>query len=634
MDSADDALASASTHLDRAPLDTYSTTELHHQDGHLSQNLIDADNESTSSPIDADSKVLAKVRTITTKVKAKLHPRKHDETFIHDDQRVIEGAKIAPTLAPPAPTGRDDDRLFNALPEKPSGPSLKQVVAYPVNTVKSAAGRQGGDAYAENLAKTDITHGANVNIVRAYDIIANTTTDADRVQAMQDLERLEKSRQDSFVRWTMDRHVQKVRRVETVKLPRRPRTEFVEKIEHGRYRTQWKEYGDYLLHFYIERYGAQYIGTSDELPKATQSAIISVFERLILTSAPYQKLLMKSSEVALWKQPKRSACYMAVYFILWWYDCLAGSALLALLGLVIKRRSCHPTIEELRQELERSENADLTALSIPQLIEQHGAQGWVNALVEKTGPSVLSQLEDMANFLEVLQNFYEWRDPSHTKASLGKLAILSLVVIFTPLRLLVKSFLFVIGLIFFVLVPLWHRYPQYRLLTSPMKLIFWKVPTHAEWAVARLQAEAAFQLEAMQSAASEANDHGSTAMDDASTTNIADTPVHDREHPGTLIGRYHCTSRNRHGNLTVTTQDVSFKQHLSKDRSWRLRYDQLKTIDKIVGSSTISPGDGLLFTDTENNEFRIAGLSNRDQVFTQIVGYSSSGGGVGWQVNT
>ena len=251
MDSADDALASASTHLDRAPLDAYSTTELHHQDGHLNQNLKDPDNESTSSPVDADFKVLAKVRNITTKVKAKLHPRKHDETFIHDDQRVIEEARVAPTLAPPAPPARNEDRLFNTLPEKPSGPSLKQVVAYPVNTVKSAVGRQGGDAYAENLAKTDITHGANVNIVRAYDIVANTTTDADRAAAMQDLERLKKSRQDSFVRWTMDRHVQMVRRVETAKLPRRPRAEFVEKIDDGRYRTQWKEYGDYVRTSYI-----------------------------------------------------------------------------------------------------------------------------------------------------------------------------------------------------------------------------------------------------------------------------------------------------------------------------------------------------------------------------------------------
>ena len=81
-----------------------------------------------------------------------------------------------------------------------------------------------------------------------------------------------------------------------------------------------------LLHFYIERYGAQYIGTSDELPEPTESAIISGLERVILTSAPYQTFLMKLREVSLWKQPKRSACYMAVYFVLWWYDCLTGSA--------------------------------------------------------------------------------------------------------------------------------------------------------------------------------------------------------------------------------------------------------------------------------------------------------------------
>ncbi len=80
-----------------------------------------------------------------------------------------------------------------------------------------------------------------------------------------------------------------------------------------------------LLHFYIERYGAQYLGTSDELPKPTESAIISGLERVILTSAPYQTFLMKLRGVSLWQQPKHSACYMAVYFVLWWCDCLVAS---------------------------------------------------------------------------------------------------------------------------------------------------------------------------------------------------------------------------------------------------------------------------------------------------------------------
>ena len=71
--------------------------------------------------------------------------------------------------------------------------------------------------------------------------------------------------------------------------------------------------------------------------------------------------------------------------------------------MVVKRRYYHPTIEELRRDLERSEDAGFTALSIPQLIEQYGAQGWVDPLMEKAGPSLLCQLDDLANFMEVLR---------------------------------------------------------------------------------------------------------------------------------------------------------------------------------------------------------------------------------------
>jgi hypothetical protein len=79
-----------------------------------------------------------------------------------------------------------------------------------------------------------------------------------------------------------------------------------------------------LLHLYVELYGAQYIGVFDQLPKPTESAIISSFERVILTSAPYQNFLMQMREISLWKQPKRSAGYMATYLLVWWYDCLTG----------------------------------------------------------------------------------------------------------------------------------------------------------------------------------------------------------------------------------------------------------------------------------------------------------------------
>lgn len=79
------------------------------------------------------------------------------------------------------------------------------------------------------------------------------------------------------------------------------------------------------------------------------------------------------------------------------------SQLPALLSMVIKRRYYHPTIEELRRDLARSGDAELTAMTISQPIEQHGPQRWVDPLMEKAGPSVLSSLEDLANFLEALR---------------------------------------------------------------------------------------------------------------------------------------------------------------------------------------------------------------------------------------
>lgn len=246
MASEEDALASAATNLDRAELDTYEATKGYQQDGHLRQTLTAAQGEGKKPPTDTESNLLARVRHVTTKVKSKLHLQKDDETCIHGDQRVHGQAENAPTLAPPASAARDGDRFFKALPDKPSGATIKEVAIHPVKTLKAAAGRQGGNAYAENLAKTEVTHSANVNIVQAYENLASTIEVGDRTLAMQDLEKLKKSRQDSFVRWTIDRHVQKVKRVEAIKLPRRPKREFVERIDEARHRTRWREYGDYV----------------------------------------------------------------------------------------------------------------------------------------------------------------------------------------------------------------------------------------------------------------------------------------------------------------------------------------------------------------------------------------------------
>ena len=246
MGAEEDAARLRETDIDRAPLETYDATEPHQQKGRINQKLKSSDERPENRPEGNQSAVRTRFRHVTEKLQSKLHVKHTDESLVHENQRVLDNPGKAPILAPPASTARDDDHLFRPPPEKPSGPALKEAATSPVKTIKSALGRQGGNAYAENLAKTDVTHGANVNIVRAYDNLEKTTTATDRTSAIHDLEQLKKSRQDSFLRWTMDRHVQKVRRVDTIKLPRKTKREFVDKMDDGSDRMLWTEYGQYV----------------------------------------------------------------------------------------------------------------------------------------------------------------------------------------------------------------------------------------------------------------------------------------------------------------------------------------------------------------------------------------------------
>jgi hypothetical protein len=102
----------------------------------------------------------------------------------------------------------------------------------------------------------------------------------------------------------------------------------------------------------------------------------------------------------------------------------------------------------------------------------------------------------------------------------------------------------------------------------------------AEWAMARLQAEAAYQLKVMQVASSSANNDEQRPSDENPPSSIADASPDDSRGSARLVGRYHCTSRNC-GHLTVATKDVSFKQDLTNDRSRRLGYDQRKAMQKV-----------------------------------------------------
>jgi hypothetical protein len=69
-----------------------------------------------------------------------------------------------------------------------------------------------------------------------------------------------------------------------------------------------------LFLFYVHEYGGQYIGASSDLPEPTEAALISSFERILVTSTPVQDAFMTLRRVSRWEDPWESGTYLVIYY--------------------------------------------------------------------------------------------------------------------------------------------------------------------------------------------------------------------------------------------------------------------------------------------------------------------------------
>ena len=136
----------------------------------------------------------------------------------------------------------------------------------------------------------------------------------------------------------------------------------------------------------------------------------------------------------------------------------------------------------------------------------------------------------------------------------------------------------------------------------------------AEWAIARLQVEARISRNAMSQEPPE--------VDGASNGKSKSSKVDYKTDAAIDIGKYHCTCQSHHGDLHVNSNGAHYVTAVRSNLLWELRYDDCKTIRKQSES-------GLIFELMDDSEYRVMGLAVRDEVFTQIIGYS----GLAWQVS-
>ena len=72
----------------------------------------------------------------------------------------------------------------------------------------------------------------------------------------------------------------------------------------------------------------------------------------------------------------------------------------------------------MRDSIQRAADSRSKATRFVELIDKHGAQNWLDAVIEEMGPSLELLTVDLSNYMEILVNFYEWKSPYRTFATL------------------------------------------------------------------------------------------------------------------------------------------------------------------------------------------------------------------------
>lgn len=140
---------------------------------------------------------------------------------------------------------------------------------------------------------------------------------------------------------------------------------------------------------------------------------------MILASSSLQGLLLSLRKLSRWEDPLATGMLMVVYFSLVFARCIPQATVSPLHRLwgpradsqrqviiiffkVVLRRFSPPTIEEMHRRLARSEDKDLDAEDLTELIVKHGTHGWVDRLIETAGPVLLCCAENLADFMETM----------------------------------------------------------------------------------------------------------------------------------------------------------------------------------------------------------------------------------------
>jgi hypothetical protein len=224
--------------LDRAKITDTAQIELN--ESHSSQDQSaevhaepDSPRSSSSAHHVVDSIKLKKHKA-GIKIRKTLHIGKASDDLDHTTTALVGAAE--------EPSG---SRYATAPPE-PEKATVKDFIHNPIDTVKAKVSEHGNQQVASQITAKEIPHGDEVDLLRASEAVEDAQNDVQRLLAIQDLSKLMKERQAKYARWTLDRHISKVRLLPREQIRLKPRSDFERYNPQEGLVIDWKAYTQHV----------------------------------------------------------------------------------------------------------------------------------------------------------------------------------------------------------------------------------------------------------------------------------------------------------------------------------------------------------------------------------------------------
>ncbi|RVX72926.1 hypothetical protein B0A52_03279 [Exophiala mesophila] len=363
---------------------------------------------------------------------------------------------------------------------------FKYVVAHPrralrTNVTRSTAAKIGSARHpVQKMNRDEALLNAHQQLAEAA---SNGTSicDEDIVDACDRLRQVEAQRESLQTAWVLGRHVNRVKVVRPI--PRPQNQDFqTNRFEWERYLGRWALY-------HTRAFTSHYVDHFNS-PRFDLEDLARIIERLAITSAPFQSFVVQLRQVYTWEYPRTTLKWLLYFAVLWYTDHVVGAFYLWIIYRTVRSKFQPTSVERVRASVARAVDRETKVQAWGELIQRHGNQDWIEPLLDQLGPTIQLQLGDLTDLMEVLINFHRHERPRKTMASLFFFTCCLIITLFADMAFCVKLVWFIIGCGFFFTYPIATRYPEYRLLLSQWRWMFWDIPTHAELAIMQLQEKA------------------------------------------------------------------------------------------------------------------------------------------------